>query len=198
MVHPIEEKSYQILDGLIDLSNFTPLQRAIVARVIHASADLDYAKEMVLSDLGIQNGIRAIQSKAAIITDVEMVRVGISKVEAKCYLSKVTTSPPHTTRCALGMQLAAHEFPTGALVVIGNAPTAVFETIQLIKQGLFNPCLIIAMPVGFVGAAESKQALRQLGIPCITNTSSKGGSAVAAAALNAIVHLAKENNPIET
>lgn len=198
MVHPIEEKSYRILDELIDLSNFTPLQRAVIARVIHASADLDYATEMVLSDLSVQNGIQAIKSNCAIITDVEMVRVGISNMEAKCYLSKATSPPPGITRSAAGIQLAAQEFPIGALVVIGNAPTAVFEVIRLIEEGLFNPCLVIGMPVGFVGAAESKQALRQCEIASITNTSSKGGSGVAAAAVNAIVRLAKKETVVET
>ncbi len=197
MVHPIEKKSYQILDQLVDLSNFSPLQKAVIARVIHASADLDYASEMILSDLSVQNGIRAIQNNSAIITDVEMVKAGISTTEAKCFLSKVKACPPNTTRSALGIKLAAQEFPNGALVVIGNAPTAVFEVIELIEKGLFNPSLVIGMPVGFVGAAESKQALRQLDIASITNTSSKGGSAVAAAATNAIIRLAQEEVSVD-
>ena len=94
------------------------------------------------------------------------------------------------------MREAADRWPSGAVVVVGNAPTALFEAITLAASGTFHPVAIIGLPVGFVGAAESKAALRESGLPAISNVGERGGSAVAAAALNALWRLAQDPSVI--
>jgi precorrin-8X/cobalt-precorrin-8 methylmutase len=186
----IEAESFRILADRVDLSHFERRARVVVARVIHASADLDYASTMVLDDAAVQAGIQALAAGAPIITDVEMTRHGISKLPSHCFLNEVVgTEGGGPTRSAAGIRLAAGHYPLGAIVVIGCAPTALEEVVRLHRAGAFDPALVVGLPVGFVGAAESKQSLRSTALPSITNVGEKGGSAVAAAALNAIVRL---------
>ena len=193
----IEARSFEILAERADLSGFGPLAAAVVARVIHASADLDYASTMVVDDAAVEAGLAACRGGAPVVTDVEMVRHGISGADPCCHL------PPRSavagdgdgpdgfpsTRAAAGIRSAALEHPDGAIVVVGCAPTALFEVIRLWEQALFRPALVIGMPVGFVGAAESKAALRATPLPAVSNVGEKGGSAVAAAAFNALARL---------
>ena len=188
-IHPIEVESYRIMGERVDLSRFPNGPRAVVARVIHASADLEFADLMVVPDDAVAAGVAALRSGAPVITDVEMVRHGLTGVEAHCYLSEATASGD-VTRSAAGMRLAAERHPDGAVVVVGCAPTALFEVVDLAAAGQFRPALVVGLPVGFVGAAESKEAARRSGLPAITNVGEKGGSAVAAAALNALRRLA--------
>lgn len=188
-IHPIEVESYRIMGERVDLSRFADGARAVVARVIHASADLEFADLMVVPDDAVAAGIEALRSGAPVVTDVEMVRHGLTGVAAHCYLSEAQGSGS-LTRSAAGIRLAAQRHPDGAVVVIGCAPTALFEVVELAVAGHFRPALVIGMPVGFVGAAESKEAVRHSGLPAITNVGEKGGSAVAAAALNALRRLA--------
>ncbi|MDQ3980746.1 MAG: precorrin-8X methylmutase [Actinomycetota bacterium] len=188
-VHPIEAESYRILQERVDLSRFGPLAAAVVARVIHASADLDYAETMVVDEAAVRVGVLAIASAAPVVADVEMVRHGISGVAVDCYLAEVgeaAAGRAGLTRSAAAMRLAAERHPEGAVVVIGCAPTALEEAIRL----PWSPALVIGLPVGFVGAAEAKRALRASGRRSISNVGEKGGSAVAAAAVNALVRLA--------
>jgi precorrin isomerase len=187
-VHPIEAESYRILAGRVDLSGFGPLSAAVVARVIHASADLGYASTMVVDEASLEAGVRALASGAPVLVDVEMVRHGITAVDAHCYLPAEAT--PATTRSAAGMAMAAARHPHGAVVVVGCAPTALDEVVRLHQAGRFSPALVVGLPVGFVGAAESKERLRASGLPAASNVGEKGGSAVAAAAVNALVRLA--------
>lgn len=187
-IHPIEAESYRILAERVDLSAFGPVGAAVVARVIHASADLEYATTMVLDEAGCEAGVAALAAGAPVVVDVEMVRHGITGVEAHCFLPEQATG---TTRSAAGMAAAAHDHPEGAVVVIGCAPTALDEVVRLHGAGAFRPALVIGMPVGFVGAAEAKARLRASGLPAISNIGDKGGSAVAAAALNALARLAR-------
>ena len=182
-VHPIEAESYRILAERVDLSRFGPLGAAVVARVIHASADLEYAETMVVDEAAAEAGVAALRRGAPVVVDVEMVRHGITGVDACCHLPP--QAPPGFTRTAAGMALAAREHPQGAVVVVGCAPTA----LDVVPE-LFSPALVIGMPVGFVGAADAKERLRASGLPSISNVGEKGGSAVAAAALNALVRLA--------
>ena len=187
-VHPIEAESYRILAERVDLSRFGPLGAAVVARVIHASADPEFAETMVVDEAAVEAGVAALAGGAPVVVDVEMVRHGITGVDARCYL------PAHaaegTTRSAAGLALAADRHPAGAVVIVGCAPTALDEVIRLHAAGRFAPALVVGLPVGFVGAAEAKAALRASGLPCISNVGDKGGSAVAAAALNAVARLA--------
>ena len=189
-VHPIEVESYRILAERVDLSAFGPLAGAVVARVIHASADLEYAETMVIDDDAVEAGIAALAGGAPIVVDVEMVRHGITGTDGECFLP--ATAPGATTRSAAGIALAAGRYPEGAVVVIGCAPTALEEVVRLHGSGRFSPALVIGLPVGFVGAAESKERLRASALPAISNVGEKGGSAVAAAAANTLIRLARD------
>jgi len=187
-VHPIEAESYRILAERVDLSRFGPVAAAVVARVIHASADLDYAETMVAEEESLAAGVAALAAGAPVVVDVEMVRHGITGVDARCYLP--AHAPAGTTRSAAGMAAAAERHPRGAVVVVGCAPTALDEVVRLHEAGAFSPVLVVGLPVGFVGAAESKARLRANGLASLSNVGEKGGSAVAAAALNALARLA--------
>ena len=187
-VHPIETESYRLLRGMVDLSHLGPLSRAVAERVIHASADLEYAQSLVEDEASLERGIEALRRDAPIVTDVGMVAAGITGRETRCFVSDPRARELSTnlgiTRSAAGFRLAAEEVGEGAIWVVGNAPTALFELLEL---GV-APALVIGLPVGFVGAAESKDALVNSGLPAITNRGPKGGSAVAAAALNALIY----------
>ncbi len=187
-VHPIEAESYRILRGLVDLSRFGPLGKAVAERVIHASADLEYAESLVLDEAALAGGLEALRRGAPVVTDVRMVAAGITAHETVCFVSdpraRELSDEFGITRSTAGFRLAADEVGPGAVWVVGNAPTALFELLDL---GV-DPALVVGLPVGFVGAAESKQALLRSGLPAISNRGPKGGSAVAAAALNALIY----------
>ena len=187
-VHPIEAESYRILRELVDLSRFGPLGRAVAERVVHASADPEYAETLVLDETALENGMEALCREAPIVTDVGMVAAGITARETHCYVAdpraRELSEESGITRSAAGFRLAAREVGPGATWVVGNAPTALFELISLDVE----PALVVGLPVGFVGAAESKEALVESELPAVANHGPKGGSAVAAAALNALIY----------
>ncbi|HWC39723.1 MAG TPA: precorrin-8X methylmutase, partial [Acidimicrobiales bacterium] len=176
----------------VDLSHLGPGARAVVARIIHASADTDYAHTTVVDEAAVRAGASALRAGAPVLTDVEMVRQGISGVETVCCLDEIPARPATgATRSAMGIALAARRHPSGAVVAVGCAPTALLEVVRLVAEEGFAPALVVGMPVGFVGAAEAKAATRQSGLPAITNVGEKGGSAVTAAAVNAIIRLSQ-------
>ncbi|WNI14979.1 precorrin-8X methylmutase [Actinacidiphila sp. ITFR-21] len=182
-VHPIEQESYRILRSRLDTSALPPLRRAVVERVIHASADLGYATDLVADEAELREAHTALHEGAPIIADAEMVAAGITARRAVCRLADAPACPG-LTRSAHAIRLAYAEIGPGAVWVIGNAPTALEELIALDAA----PALVVGLPVGFVGAAESKARLRASGLPAVSNISEKGGSAVAAAALNALLY----------
>ncbi len=189
--HPIEAESMRLVAERVDLSGHEPGVRAVIARVIHASADPEYAATLAVNPSAVRAGADALRAGAPVVTDVEMVRHGLRGVGARCYLSEVAAgAEPGLTRSAAAMGLAASRHPEGAVVVVGCAPTALVEVLRLVRAGRFSPALVIGLPVGFVGAAESKQALRDSGLSAISNVGEKGGSAVAAAAFNAVASIA--------
>ncbi|MEJ7819723.1 MAG: precorrin-8X methylmutase [Rubrobacteraceae bacterium] len=187
-VHPIETESYRIMRELVDLSHLGPRSRAVAERVIHASADLEYADSLVLDEETLVRGLEALRAGAPIVADVGMVAAGITSRETLCFISDTRTKKisedSDITRSAAGFRLAAAEVGDGAVWVVGNAPTALFELLASDVE----PALVIGFPVGFVGAAESKEKLMESGLPAIANRGRKGGSAVAAAALNALIY----------
>jgi precorrin-8X/cobalt-precorrin-8 methylmutase len=190
-VHPIEAESYRILASRLDLGHMDSGPRAVVERVIHASADLSYATTIVISEGAVDAGLAALAAGAPVVVDVAMVAAGITSVATECLLGLAQAGVGgHPTRSANAMRLAAERHPDGAVFVVGCAPTALTALIDLAAAGAVRPALVIGLPVGFVGAAESKEALRQSGLASISNVGEKGGSAVAAAALNALVRLA--------
>ncbi|MFF5157244.1 precorrin-8X methylmutase [Streptomyces sp. NPDC000348] len=183
VVHPIEQESFRRLRARLDTSRFPPLTRAVVERVIHSAADLEYASDLVMDEDELAGAHAALHAGAPVVVDVEMVAAGITRRETVCRL-KDARSGPGLTRSAHAVRLAYEEVGPGALWVIGCAPTALEELLTLDA----SPALVIGLPVGFVGAAESKAALRESGLPAVSNVSEKGGSAVAAAALNALLY----------
>ena len=187
-VHPIERESYRIMRGLVDLSRLGPLSRAVAERVIHASADLEYAETLVLDEAALLQGHEALRAGAPVVTDVGMVAAGITARETVCFVSdpraRSLSEDLGITRSAAGFRLAFEEAGSGAVWVVGNAPTALFELLDLWAE----PALVVGLPVGFVGAAESKEKLIESGLPAVANHGPKGGSAVAAAALNALLY----------
>jgi precorrin-8X/cobalt-precorrin-8 methylmutase len=189
VIHPIETESYQILAGRIDLSHLAPGPRAVVARVIHATADVDYASTVVAPEAAVAAAVAAIAGGQPVVTDVEMTRVAITGITARCYLGEAVATGTGT-RSAAAMTIAAERHPDGAVFVIGCAPTALYQVLALAVAGRLAPAAVIAMPVGFVGAAAAKEAARSSGLAVISNVGEKGGAAAAAAACNAIVRLA--------
>ena len=173
-----------ILRSRVDLSHLPPLQRAVVERVVHASADLDYVDDLVLpSEDVLRRAADALAGGAPVVADVEMVAAGITRVQALCRVREAVARDG-LTRSAVALEEAAAAAGPGALYVVGCAPTALFRLLELDAA----PSLVVGLPVGFVGAAESKQALRDSGLPAVSNLSEKGGSAVASAALNALLY----------
>ncbi|MGW7267692.1 precorrin-8X methylmutase [Streptomyces sp. NPDC054842] len=183
VVHPIEQESFRRLRSRLDTSGFPPLTRAVVERVIHSAADLDYADDLVMDESVLERAHAALHAGAPVVVDVEMVAAGITRRDTVCRL-KDAKSGPGLTRSAHAIRLALEDVGPGAIWVVGCAPTALEELLTLDA----DPALVIGLPVGFVGAAESKAALRESGLPAVSNVSEKGGSAVAAAALNALLY----------
>jgi precorrin-8X/cobalt-precorrin-8 methylmutase len=189
----IAAESRRLVASRADLSGFGPLGAAVVGRVIHASADLDYAHTMIAPEDAVAAGVAAIAAGAPVLADVHMTRIGLSGVTAHCALGDPAgpDDADGLTRTAAAMRLSLGRHPEGAVVVVGCAPTALAEVLRLCAAGAAAPALVIGLPVGFVGAAESKDALRASGLPAVSNCGEKGGSAVAAAAANAVVELAR-------
>lgn len=183
VVSAIETESYEVLRSRVDLSALPPLTRAVVERVVHASADLDYVDDLVTDEQALRSGLLALRAGAPVVADVQMVAAGITSREVVCRLADARAEHG-LTRSAAAVRLAYEQVGPGAVWVVGCAPTALYELLRLDAR----PALVVGLPVGFVGAAESKAALRASGLPQVCNVSEKGGSAVAAAALNALLY----------
>jgi precorrin-8X/cobalt-precorrin-8 methylmutase len=187
-VHPIELLSYEILRSRTDTSGLPPLTRAVLERIVHASADVGYATDLVCAEDALLAGARALRSGAPLVTDSQMVAAGITSRTVTCRVRDPRTAElaaaTGLTRSAAGVRVAFAETGPGAVWVIGTAPTALHE---LIAVGV-APALVIGLPVGFVGAVEAKEALRSSGLPAVSNRSERGGAAVAAAAVNALLY----------
>jgi precorrin-8X/cobalt-precorrin-8 methylmutase len=177
----------------------------IIERVVHATADPEFAKLMVIRDGAVESGVKAIKSGAKVVTDVKMVLAGINAAKLRRFGGKILcyvdderalklASERKLTRTAAALRLAIDEGLSGAIVVIGNSPTATFELVEAVKNGEAEPALVIATPVGFVKSAEAKEAVMKLDVPFITLKGFKGGSPVAVAVFNALLMLAEESN----
>ncbi|MDM4718974.1 precorrin-8X methylmutase [Micromonospora sp. WMMA1363] len=193
LVHPIEVESYRILRERVDLGHLPPLTRTVTERVVHASADLDYVTDLVCDEAALTEGLAALRAGAPVVADVAMVAAGITGRDAVCPVAEPGTAErarrAGVTRSAAAVRVALDRVGSGAVWVVGCAPTALVELISLDAR----PALVIGLPVGFVGAAESKAALRASGLPGVSNQGEKGGSAVAAAALNALLYTEEGN-----
>ena len=178
---------------------------AVILRCIHASADFDYAANLRFTPGAVQKATEALRGGTDIVTDTNMALAGISKpgllklgASACCYMAeaRITAQAKErgTTRATAAMDYAAEQNP-GAILVIGNAPTALLRISEQIGEGL-RPALVIAVPVGFVNVVESKEkifaACEDAGVPCIAAMGRKGGSSIAAAVCNALIYSAAE------
>ena len=192
-VHPIEAESYRRLQARVDLSAWPPGDREVVARMVHATADESFAVSSRVGEDAVAAAVAALRAGAPVVCDTNMVLAGIPSVPgARCLLGLVADVGEGDTRSAAAFRLAAREHPDGALWVVGNAPTALAELLALERSGLVRPAVVVGLPVGYVGAADAKAALwagplRRL---AVTNVGERGGSAVAAAAVNALARLA--------
>jgi precorrin-8X/cobalt-precorrin-8 methylmutase len=186
-MHPIERESYRILRSRIDLSHLPPVSRAVTERVIYATADFDYATDLVCTEQVLAAAVAALAAGAPVVADVTMVAAGISAWPVICRtddslagrLARVTG----ISRPAAAMRLAFGEVGPGAIWVVGCAPTALAEIMGRDTE----PALVIGLPAGFAGAVEVKAALRASGLPSLTNVSEKGGAVAAAAAAGALL-----------
>ena len=191
-VHPIEVESYRIMARHVDLSAWPPGDRDVVARMIHATADESFAESTRIGENAVRAAMAALGSGAVVICDSRMVMAGVPAVAtARCFLDRVPAPPPDSTRAAAAIDLAGLEHPDGAVWVIGNAPTALGRLVERHAAGQVRPAAVIGLPVGYVGAAEAKAALWSSALrpTAITNVGRRGGSAVAAAAVNALLRL---------
>jgi precorrin-8X/cobalt-precorrin-8 methylmutase len=201
----IEKKSLDIIDSEIGQHDYNELEWAIVRRVIHATADFDFARRerVVFHRNAITSAFNAIKNKCNIVTDVDMVLSAINKklvtdlgLKVMCYISDKSLANEarkfNKTRSEMAMRRAANEM-NGGIVAIGNAPTALYETINMIREDVTKPALVIGIPVGFVSATESKDELMKINIPFITNVGRKGGSPAASSILNAILLLCQSS-----
>ena len=203
----IERTSISIITRELEDLGLTPPPEtaAVVKRVIHTTADFDYAKNLRFTPGAVQAAVRALQRGAVIVTDTNMALAGISRpglaklgCEAVCYMADPAVAEAAkqagTTRAVAAMHRAAREHP-GAILAVGNAPTALLTIAEEIEAGL-RPALVIGVPVGFVNVVESKETLfaicEQHGVPAIAAMGRKGGSNVAAAICNALVYSAAE------
>ncbi|MGM0394318.1 MAG: precorrin-8X methylmutase [Thermodesulfobacteriota bacterium] len=204
----IEKLSFQIIDREAGNHGMDNIHWPIVRRMVHTSADFEYLQTVRFGNHAVEKGMAAIQQGCQVFTDTNMARVGIRKKEithfggtVSCLMAdpKVAAlaAQQGTTRALAAVDLAADQVNAG-IYVVGNAPTALLRLIELIEANKTAPALVIGLPVGFVNAVESKEALLSLKIPYITNTGRKGGSNVAAAVFNALAIMAHEKAVHET
>ena len=195
----IEHRSMAIIAPHLTPYHLGPVETKLYSRIIHAAGDVEYAPLIHISETAIASAQAALRAGADVYTDVEMVRTGINKRklasfggEAFCQVAApeiaAAAKQQGITRSMAAMRAFGHRLD-GQIVAIGNAPTALFEVLRLAREEHVRPACIIGIPVGFVGAADSKEALRQTGsIPSMTVEGTKGGSPIAAAALNALMY----------
>jgi precorrin-8X/cobalt-precorrin-8 methylmutase len=191
----IYRRSFALIRSEADLARFLPIEERVAVRVIHACGMVEAAAEIVFSPGAAEAAREALRGGAPIFCDARMVAEGVTRVrlpannEVICTLSDPSTpelaAKLGTTRTAAAIELWLPRL-AGSVVAIGNAPTALFRLLEAVASGAPRPAAIIGMPVGFVGAAESKEALIESGLPAIVIRGRKGGSAMAAAAVNAL------------
>jgi precorrin-8X/cobalt-precorrin-8 methylmutase len=198
----IEAESFRIIEAELGPHNFDSKTFKIVQRVIHATGDFSFAENLRFSSDAVKQGIAALQQGKNILTDVNMVATGISKPLLQKWQNKVICNiadekvaqkakTANTTRAEMAIEQGMLE--NIGIVAIGNAPTALLKTLDMLAKDRPDFCpLIIGVPVGFVNAAESKALLNETKLPFITSLGRKGGSPVAAAIVNALIRLAGE------
>jgi precorrin-3B C17-methyltransferase len=200
----IMAESLAIIERELGTKPADPAERSIVRRMIHASADFDFAATVRFGPGAIASAVSALRRGASVVTDVEMLRAGVRRdlagplgVEVVCGLGDRAPAgledSERLTRSAAGLRRAAATVGDGAVVAVGNAPTALMEALWLVESEGWRPACIVGIPVGFVGVEDAKRALVAQGrVPYLTCIGRKGGTAVTAAAVNALLELAAD------
>jgi len=198
----IEDKSMEMIDSEIGHHSYNKKEWPIVRRIIHSTADFDFAgkNKVIFHKKAVESGMNSLKNGCSIVVDVNGVIGGLNKQNPIDFQNKIVCniSEPkimeiakkeNKTRSQVSMRAAISDIE-GGIVAIGNAPTALIEIIQMVKEGIVKPALIIGIPVGFICATESKEKLTELNeIPFITNKGRKGGSSSASAIINALYKL---------
>ncbi|WP_437508175.1 precorrin-8X methylmutase [Sorangium sp. So ce1099] len=200
----IEDRSFAIIDEEVGDHGFPDAEWQVVRRVIHATADFEFSSLMRLHPQAIERGIDALRGGAPVLVDVKMIGVGLNEQRLASYGCKIhcfisdddviqAASAAGSTRAIESMR-KAHRLGLldGAVVAIGNAPTALLEVVRLAREEGARPALVIGVPVGFVSAAESKEALLESGLPSIVARGRKGGSPIAVAIVHALLLLSAD------
>ncbi len=198
----IEKRSFEIISQLLGEKCFPPFHESIIKRVIHTTADFDFADSIKISEDAVTKAFEAIKSSAGLVTDTKMAAAGINKKgflkhggSIACYIDDEDVAQAalerNITRSAVCMEKAVKD-PNNRIFAIGNAPTALIRLVELINEGAVSPALVIGVPVGFVNVVESKELLKAAGVPYIVSEGRKGGSNIAAAIVNALVRMIGE------
>ena len=194
----IERRSFEIITELLGDRKPPPENAPVVKRVIHTTADFDYAENLFFSDGAVEKGIEALRGGCDIVTDTQMAKAGINKTvlarlggQVHCFISDPDVAEEAkvrgVTRAMVSMERAAGlDWP--CIFAIGNAPTALFALGELMDAGKLSPALVIGVPVGFVNVVESKELILASSVPSIVARGRKGGSNVAAAVCNALLY----------
>ena len=198
----IEKRSFEIIESELGNHQYNENEWVIVRRVIHATADFDFAGKgkIIFHKKAIESAFNALRERCTIVTDVDMVLAAISKksiinlgLKTVCYISDSMVAEQARrlgkTRSETAMRRAAKDMD-GGIIAIGNAPTALYEVINMVREGITKPALVVGIPVGFVSAPESKEELAKMNdLPFITNVGKKGGSSAVSSIINAIMLL---------
>jgi precorrin-8X/cobalt-precorrin-8 methylmutase len=197
----IEEGSFAVIDAEIGVHDFPPAEWQVVRRVIHATADFEFRHLMAFSPDAVEQGVSALESGCPVIVDVKMIAVGLNEARLASYGCRVHSfisdedvieraKANDSTRAIESIRKAhALGLLSGSVIAIGNAPTALLEVVRLASETGVRPALVIGVPVGFISAAESKDALVASGLPSIAARGRKGGSPVAVAVVHALLGL---------
>jgi precorrin-8X/cobalt-precorrin-8 methylmutase len=197
----IERRSYEIIDRQIAAwQGNDPARRSILRRIVHATADLSFARTLRVHPEAVTRGRDALARQKPVLCDVRMLQAGLTKIagETHCAIDReevvARAREAGCTRAAAAMEFF-RPLLEGAIVAIGNAPTALWKVLEIVRAGGPRPALVVGLPVGFVGAKEAKQALLASDLCYITNVGPRGGSPVAAAALNALAAKPEKDEP---
>lgn len=200
----IEDGSFAIIDAEAGAHDFDARQWQVVRRVIHATADFEFKSLMKMSPNAVEEGIGALLGGAPILCDVKMIIAGLNEDRLKaygcathCFISDedviAEAKAKNSTRAIESMRKAhARGLLDGAIVAVGNAPTALIEVARLVKEENAKPALVLGVPVGFVSAAESKEIAIASGVPFIVARGRKGGSTIAVAIIHALLLLSTD------
>ena len=202
----IEDESMQIIENEIGSHSYNEQEWPIVRRIIHSTADFDFARDnkIIFQKDAIKNGLEALKNGSSLVVDVNGIVGLLNKQNPKDFGNNVicNISEPSImeaakeagkTRAQMSMRIAKEDM-NGGIVVVGNAPTALLEVMEMIREGYTKPALVVGIPVGFVSAVESKDELAKMNIPFITNHGRKGGSPCASAIVNALYKLLRQEN----